>query len=108
MDSGASGIYLTPEDPRKQVNWYATAILVLTASGQPQNSSDLRKLDLSGLPKDLPTSGYFMPGLHYNLMRISEFFDADCKVLFTKTSVKIFDKKGGPVITGWRENNGPK
>ena len=33
--SGASGIYLTPEAPKKQVNWYATDIQVVTASGQP-------------------------------------------------------------------------
>ena len=49
-----------------------------------------------------------MPGFHYNLMGIDKFCDADYKVLFTKTSVTIFDKKGEPVITGWRDNNGPK
>ena len=41
-------------------------------------------------------------------MRIGEFCDAYCKVLFTKTSVTIFYKKGELVITGWRDNNGPK
>ena len=41
-------------------------------------------------------------------MGIGKFCDADCKVLYTKTSVAIFDKKGGPVITGWRDNNGSK
>ena len=41
-------------------------------------------------------------------MGISEFCDADCKLLFTKTSITIFDNKGEPVITGWRDNNGPK
>ena len=49
-----------------------------------------------------------MPGFQHNLLGIGEFFDADCKVVFTKTSVTIFDKKGEPVITGWRYNNGPK
>ena len=49
-----------------------------------------------------------MPGFHHNLMGIGEFCDADCNVLFTKTSVTIFDKKGEPVITGWWDNNGPK
>ena len=41
-------------------------------------------------------------------MGIGEFCDADCRVLLTKTSVTIFDKKGGPVITCWRGNTGPK
>ena len=49
-----------------------------------------------------------MPGFHHNLMGISEFCDADCKLLFTKTNITIFDNKGEPVITGWRDNNGPK
>ena len=49
-----------------------------------------------------------MPGFHYNLMGFGEFFDADFKVLFTKTGVTIFDNKGEPVLTGWRDNNGPK
>ena len=49
-----------------------------------------------------------MPGFHHNLLGIGEFCDADCKVLFTKTSVTIFDNKGEPVITVWRDKNGPK
>ena len=49
-----------------------------------------------------------MPGFHHNLMGIGEFCDAYCKVLFTKSSVAIFDKKEAPVVTGWRDNNGPK
>ena len=49
-----------------------------------------------------------MPGFHHNLLGIGEFFYADCKFLFTKTSVTIFDKKGDPVISGWRDNKGPK
>ena len=93
--SGASGLYLMPEAPKKQVNWSAPAIQVGTASGQPQTSSSSCKLDLPGVLKDLPTSGNVMPGFHYKPMGIGEFFDAYCKVLFTKTSVAIFDKKGG-------------
>ena len=49
-----------------------------------------------------------MPRFHHNLLWIGEFFDADYKVLFTKTSITIFEKKGDPAITGWRETNGPK
>ena len=49
-----------------------------------------------------------MPGFHNNIMGIGEFCDTDCKVLLTKTSVTIFDKKGEPVIIGLRYNNGPK
>ena len=41
-------------------------------------------------------------------MEVGEFCDAYFKVLFTKTSVTIFDNKGGAFITGWRDNNGTK
>ena len=108
VDSGDIGIYLTPEAPKKQVNWSAPAIHVGTASGQPHTSSSSCKLNLTGLPKNLQTSGNVMPVFHHNLLGICEFCDADCKVLFTKTSVTIIDNKGEPVITGWRDNNGPK
>ena len=108
VDSGASRIYLTPEDPKNQVNWSAPAIKVGTASDKPQTSSASCKLDLPGLPKHLPTLGHIMPGFHHNLLGIGGFFNEYYKVLFTKTSSTIFDKKWEPVITGWRENNGPK
>ena len=49
-----------------------------------------------------------MPGFHHNLLGIGEFCDADCKVLFTTTSVTIFDNKREPVITIWSDSNGPK
>ena len=49
-----------------------------------------------------------MPRFYHNLMGIGEFCDAYSKVLFTKISVIIFDKKGEPVIIGWRYNNGTK
>ena len=106
--SGNCGIYLTPDHLKKQVNWSAPSIKVGKASVQPQTSSASCKLDLPGLPKNLPTLGHVMPGFHHNLLGIGEFCDEDCKILFTKTSVAIFDKKGEPFITCWRENNGPK
>ena len=58
-----------------------------------KTSSASYKLDLPSLPKDLPTLGHVMPEFHHNLLEIGEFCDADCKVLFTKTSITIFDKK---------------
>ena len=35
-----------------------------------------------------------MPIFHHNLLGIGEFCGADCKVLFTKTSVTVFYKEG--------------
>ena len=38
--SGASGVYLTPEATKKQVNWSSPDIQVGTASVQSQNSGE--------------------------------------------------------------------
>ena len=65
VDSGASGIYLTPESPKKKVNRSAPAIQVGIASGQPQTLSDLCKLDLTGLPKKYQPPG--MSCLDFNI-----------------------------------------
>ena len=108
VDSGTSGIYQTPEASKKQVSWSDSDIQVGTASGQPHTSLASCKLDLPCLPKDPPTSGHVIPGFHHNIMGIGEFCDANCKVLFANTSVTVFEKKGGPVITGWRDNNSLK
>ena len=97
-----------PEAPENQFNWSAPSIQVGIASGQSHTSIDSFKLDLPGLPNYLPIPGHAMPGFHHNILGIGDFFDADCKVIFTKTSVTIFDKNGYPVITGWIDNNSPK
>ena len=34
--------------------------------------------------------------------------DANCKVIFTKNNVIIYDQGGSPILTGWRENNGDR
>ena len=95
VDSGACRVYLNPEAPKKQFNWSAPDIQVGTESGQPQTSSASCKLDLPGLPKYPPTSGHVLPGFHHNLLGIGGFFDIDCKVLFTKTSVFMHRRQIG-------------
>ena len=84
VDSRASGIYLTPEAPKNQVNWSSPDIQLGTASGQTQTPSASCKLDMPGLPKHLPTSGHVMPEFHHNPLGIGEFFDAYCKGTLNK------------------------
>ena len=35
-------------------------------------------------------------------------YNADCKVIFTKNNVIIYDQGGSPILTGWRERNGAR
>ena len=49
-----------------------------------------------------------MPGFHNTLIRVGPLFDADCTVTFTLEELIVQDKRGKPVLTGWRENTGPR
>ena len=44
-----------------------------------------------------------MPGFRHNLLGIGNLCDKDCRVVFTKRSVVIYDKTNKPFLTGWRE-----
>ena len=49
-----------------------------------------------------------MPGFTHNLFGIGNLCDKDCKVLFTKHSVSIYDSNDQPFLKGWRETSGAK
>ena len=107
VDSGASGIYMTPEAPKNQVNWSDTAIQVGTSSGQLHNSSASYKIDLPGLQKDLLTSGHVMPVFYNNLLGIGEFCDVDCKFLFTKKASSYLTINGSHSSQARRKTTAP-
>ena len=100
VDSGASDIFLMSGAPMVDVDETAPKVCVGTAAGQPESSSATCRLARPDLPDDVPTSGHVMPGFHHNLLGIGKFCDADCKVLFTKTTVTIFNTDGIPVLSG--------
>ena len=52
--------------------------------------------------------GHIMPGFRNNLLGIGNLCDKDCKVVFTKQPVVIYDKTNRPFLTGWWEANGAK
>ena len=52
--------------------------------------------------------GHIMPDFRHNLFGIGILCDKDCKVLFTKETVIIYDKNNKPFLTGWREEANAK
>ena len=76
-----------------------------TASGQPPQSSGAADLGLPNLPPDFPRVGKVMPIFHHTLIGLGPTCNADCKAIFTKNNVIIYDQGGSPRITGWRERN---
>ena len=106
VDSGASGWYLVPDAPVSNVNAHAPKVFVGTPIGHPHESEESYELLLDGMPPGL--FGRIMPSLRHNILEIGIMCDKDCKVLFTRRSVIIFDKSKKPFLTGWSETYGAK
>ena len=106
VDSGASGCYFTPDAPVSHVNKTAATIRVGTATGLAQESEAFWESPLPDLSPGL--FGHFMYGSKHNLLGIGNLCDKDCRVIFTKHSVIIYDRNNKPIFKGWRETSGAK
>ena len=100
VDSGASGWYFTPDAPVSKVDANSPTIQVGTGTGQPQVSAASCELLIEGIPAGM--FGHIMPNFCHNLLGIGVLCDKDCKGLFTKSSVIIYDKDNKHLLTGWR------
>ena len=49
-----------------------------------------------------------MPGFRHTLIGVGSLCDADCTVTFTSAAVVVRYLHGNPVLTGWREQSGPR
>ena len=77
-----------------------------TEVGHAVKSAASCELPLQDIPPDL--FGHIMPGFQHNLLGIGNMCDKDCRVLFTKRSVVIYNKNNKPILMGWREANRDK
>ena len=87
---------------------YTPKVTVGTATGQTQSSTGTGELNLPKLPSDFPVTGHIMPGFKHTLIGVGPLCDADCTVTFTRAAVIVRDSQGSPVLTGWREQSGPR
>ena len=101
-------MYFSADAPIVNVNLSAQTVKVGTATGQKKKSTDAGYLNLPQLPSRFPITWHMMPGFHNTLIRVGPLFDADCTVTFTLEELIVQDKRGKPVLTGWRENTGPR
>ena len=88
LDTGASGIYLTPKAPCAKINPTAPQVVVGTY-GLPTHSSS------ASFNVNLPipvTKEHLMPNFRCNLMVIVPLCDHSCRVLFGKTYVNFFSQ----------------
>ena len=106
VNSGASGWYFTPDAPVSNANKTAATIRVGTETGQAQESEASCKLPLPDLPTGL--FGHVMSRFKHNLLGIWNLCDKDCRLLFTKHSVIVYDNNNKQLLKGWRETSGSK
>ena len=107
VDSGSSGVYLAKGAPCTNINLSAPTISVGTTTGHIQQSSVLCTLVLPHIPW-ASTNGHIFPSFQHSHISVSNLFDADCTLVFTKSSVVVRDPRGEAILTGWREATGPK
>ena len=91
LESGASEWYLVPDAPVFNVNAHAPNVRVGNAKVHPKEFEASCELPLGGMPPGL--FGNILPSFWHNLFGIEIMCDKDCKVLFTKRSVIIYDRK---------------
>ena len=86
----------------------APKVTVLTATSQTQSSTGTGELNLPKLPSDFPVTGHIMTGFRHTLIGVGPLCDADCTVRFTRAAVIVRDAQGSPVLTGRRDQSGPR
>jgi hypothetical protein len=85
----------------------APSVGVRVANGRPERSVACATL---ALVPSLPSSamqGHVMPSFTHTLIGLGPFTNLGCKIIFTKTAVTIYHPDGHPILTGWRDLEGP-
>jgi len=78
------------------------------ANGWPKRS--VVSATLASVPS-LPQAsimGHVMPAFPHTLIGLGPFADLGCKIVFIKSSVTVFHPDGHPLLSGWRDETGPR
>jgi hypothetical protein len=107
-DSGATDFYFAPDAPVTNYNPQAPTVGVRVANGLPERSVASATLaSVPSLPQASMT-GHVMPAFPHTLIGLGPFADLGCKIVFTKTSVTVYHPDGHPILSGWRDEAGPR
>ena len=107
-DSGASSFYFAPDAPVTNYNPLASTIGVRVANGLPECLVANTTLALASSLPQAAMSGHVMPCFPHTLIGLGPFADQECNIVFTKTSVTVYHLDGHPVLSGWRDQTGPR
>ncbi len=80
---------------------------VHVANGHPECSVASDTLALAASLPPTAIEGHIMPSFPHSLISLGPFANLDCKIVFTKTAVTVYHPNNQPILTGWREQDGP-
>jgi hypothetical protein len=107
-DSGANDIYFAPDAPVTNYNPQAPTVGVRVANGRPERLVASATLaSIPSLPQASMTE-HVMPAFPHTLIGLGPFADLGCRIVFTKTSVTVYHPDGYPILSGWRDETGPR
>ena len=108
-DSGAKGFCFAPDAPvTKNYNPQASTVGVRVANGWPERSVASATLALVPSLPQASMTGHVMPAFPHTLIGLGPFADLGCKIVFTKSSVTVYHPDGHPILSGWRDETGPR
>ena len=102
FETVASVLYLSADVPYSEKSPSAPPIILVTATCHIQKYTATCRTLTTHLPDPLHNCHIF-PNFNNSLVGIGTFCDADCKVLFTKDMVAVFDPAVDTIIIGWQE-----
>ena len=103
FDSGATGNFIIEGAPVFNKCIDANPVYVTLPDGQRSTSTHTYNLDIPWLPHST-TGAHIVPGLlHSSLISTRKFYDAGCKVKFSKTGCKVY-YQGKLVMKGNKSN----
>ena len=100
MDSGATHLYIAPNEPYGKLNTTAKKIRVGTANGQVATSTATATLHIPQLAADFPTKGYIMSSSTNTLIGVGPICDANFTVLFRKEDVIVMSPDSKTILQG--------
>jgi len=105
-DSGTTDFYFAPDAP--VTNPQAPTVGVRVANGRPEHSVASATLaSVPSLPQASMT-GHVMPTFPHTLIGLGPFADLNGKIVFTKSSVTVYHHDGHTLLSGWRDETGPR
>ena len=72
------------------------------------NSTPISALSTYHNPPIASSKEHILQNFKHSLVGVGTLCDADCTIVFTKSSVTVLDPQDKTILTGWRKRTGPK